>query len=244
MSDTAERKGKGRPLGAEQTSPVLATDHAPGEERDARDRAPGVELSGGSLTWGERIKTEVSGGIKTADKELAKIQTFALDAIAPLTAILEADAKDKDWTREQLIGATKAALQLIGNTSAKISHLRREKVVSHINQALMPIMQEEVNFEDSAPSLFGSGFAKKSKELMDQLKAMRTSIPKKGSRDQHQHFFRKGPSTSRSGGANYQRFSGNQHKFGGNRGGHHGQVRDYNRPYQKKNYPQNTQSKQ
>ena len=66
------------------------------------------------------LKTEVSGGIKTADKELAKIQTFALDAIAPLTAILEADAKDKDWTREQLIGATKAAVQLIGNTSAKI----------------------------------------------------------------------------------------------------------------------------
>ena len=92
-------------------------------------------------------------------------------------------------------------------------------MVSHINQALMPIVQEEVNFEDSAPSLFGSGFAKKSKELMDQLKAMRTSIPKKGSRDQHQLFFRKGPSTSRSGGANYQRFSGNQHKFRGNRGG-------------------------
>ena len=43
-----------------------------------------------------------------------------------------------------------------------------------INEALMPIVQQEGNFEDAPPQLFGPGFAK---EHVDQMKAMRASLP-------------------------------------------------------------------
>lgn len=49
--------------------------------------------------------------------------------------------------------ATKAVVQLISNASAKIAHLRRRKVVNHINQALMPLLEEDSSFKDRGTSL-------------------------------------------------------------------------------------------
>ena len=37
-------------------------------------------------------------------------------------------------------------------------------------------MDEDTNFGDVAPSLFGLGFAQKSKELVEQVKALRSDI--------------------------------------------------------------------
>ena len=107
------------------------------------------------------IKLETSAAVKAADKELARIQTFVLDALAPLTTLLEEGS-------EQVV---EAAVQLIGNVSARLSHLWGEKVTKHINEALMPIVQQEENFKDAPPQLFGPDFAKKGKEHMDQMKA-------------------------------------------------------------------------
>ena len=60
-----------------------------------------------------------------------------------------------------------------------------------MNKALLPLVEEDSNFEDVSPSLFGPEFAQKSKELVDQVKAMRSTIttPKQ--------FFRSGPPNSR-----------------------------------------------
>ena len=68
------------------------------------------------------LKTELSSATKSDDKELAKIQTFMLDALAPLTLILEADSEKASY--DEVIDATKAAVALISNANAKISHLR------------------------------------------------------------------------------------------------------------------------
>ena len=71
------------------------------------------------------VKTELSSATKSDDKELAKIQTFMLDALAPLTSILEVDSERASYN--EVIDATKAAVALIGNANAKIFHLRRQK---------------------------------------------------------------------------------------------------------------------
>ena len=93
-----------------------------------------------------------------------------------------------------------AATAAIGNASARLSHLQREKVTKHINEALMPIVQQEENFKDAPPQLFGPDFAKKAKEHVDQMKAMRASLPKKGQKDNF-FFFGGGGGGGGGGGA-------------------------------------------
>uniref|UniRef100_A0A1X7U176 Uncharacterized protein n=1 Tax=Amphimedon queenslandica TaxID=400682 RepID=A0A1X7U176_AMPQE len=62
--------------------------------------------------------------------------------------------------REALITAS----ILIGNANAKLTRLRREKLISAINDYLTPLIQDESQFTDSNPYLFGSDFAKQAKE--------------------------------------------------------------------------------
>ena len=139
------------------------------------------------------LKTEVQSTTRAVDKELATIQSHVLDALAPLSAILESQD-----VPEETASATVAAIKLLGNTSARISHLRRSKVISQINKALLPLVEEDSNFGEVSPSLFGPEFAQKSKQLVDQVKAMRSTLatPKP--------FFRPGPPNSRGGGGGVQ----------------------------------------
>ena len=85
------------------------------------------------------VRTELSSATKSDDKELAKIQTFMLDALAPLTSILEADSEKASY--DEVIDATKAAVALIGKANAKISHLRRQKVISQHSCPLWTMIQ-------------------------------------------------------------------------------------------------------
>ena len=41
-----------------------------------------------------------------------------------------------------------------------------------MNKALLPLVDDDDNFSDVAPSLFGPEFAQKSKELVEQVKAL------------------------------------------------------------------------
>ena len=116
-----------------------------------------------TMTLDSYLKPEVSSSIKSDDKELGKIQAFVLDALAPLSVILEAADGDQSMTVGGVQEVAVAAVQLIGNASAKIAHLQRRKVVTHLNQALVPLVEDDSHFKDAAPSLFGMEFAKKSK---------------------------------------------------------------------------------
>uniref|UniRef100_A0A1X7T6W2 Uncharacterized protein n=1 Tax=Amphimedon queenslandica TaxID=400682 RepID=A0A1X7T6W2_AMPQE len=95
---------------------------------------------------------------QSTNKELFRLQTFILDALAPLTAILEASI-------------------LIGNANAKLTHLRREKLISAINDDLTPLIQDESQFTDTNSYLFGSDFAKQAKEYLDQAGALKSTTP-------------------------------------------------------------------
>ena len=84
--------------------------------------------------------------------------------MAPLTSIVEADAKGDNVIHKQAVNAAKVATELVGNANARINYLKRTK-------------EEDQNFVDAAPALFGSAFAQKSKELVDQVKVMRSHLP-------------------------------------------------------------------
>ena len=64
----------------------------------------------------------------------------------------------------------------MGNTSAQMSHFRRTKIVSSLNKTLLPLLEEGKNFKGAPPSPFGMEFAQKSQDLIDQVKAMRSSM--------------------------------------------------------------------
>ena len=159
-----------------------------------------------SLTLDSYLKQELSTSVKQEDRELAKIQAFVLDALAPLTTILEDTGGDQEGGVYQ---AAKAAVQLVGNASAKLSHLRRKKVVSGLNSTLLPLVEEDNNFSKAPPSLFGTEFAQKSKDHVDQVKAIR-ALPRQRSTPR-EPFFRGGPPSSRGGG----RSSGHRQGRGG-----------------------------
>ena len=159
------------------------------------------------------MKLEVSQNGKATDKEPGVIQTAILDSMAPLTAIVEADTKGDNVTHKQAVNAAKAAIQLVDNANAKFNHLRRTKIISQMNKALLPLIENDENFTDAAPSLFGREFAQKSKELVDQVKAMRSHLPGNKDSNNKPHFFSKHP-PQQQGGYQYSQKA----RRGGSRG--------------------------
>ena len=107
---------------------------------------------------------------KSADKELAKLQTFVLDALGPVTCMLEHAER---LSIEDIRDASSATATLIGNANAHLSRLRREKFVTSINKNLSPLVKEDVGFTSAAPNLFGADFSKRAKEYLDQVKSLR-----------------------------------------------------------------------
>ena len=122
------------------------------------------------------MRTEVSSSVKVDDKELAKIQSFVLDSLAPHTALLE---QGQDMSPDEVRDATSAAVELIGNANARISCLRREKIVTCVNKVLLPLARDEEHFTEAAPQLFGTDFARQSKGFMDQVGAILSTVPSK-----------------------------------------------------------------
>ena len=98
----------------------------------------------------------------------------------PLHPLLETDSKGETITHDQALEAAVTAVLLLGNASAQITHVWRTKVLTHLNKSLLPLLEENDNFKDAVPSLFGPEFARKSKELIDQVEAIRSTTQKDG----------------------------------------------------------------
>ena len=60
------------------------------------------------------LKPEIPAAAKTTDKELAVNQTHILDALAPLSTIIET----RKGISKQILDAAAAAIKLLGNASA------------------------------------------------------------------------------------------------------------------------------
>ena len=55
------------------------------------------------------MRSEVPQQAKTMDSQLQRLQSFVLDAVAPLTFIVEANAKGKKVDHRQAVNAAKTA---------------------------------------------------------------------------------------------------------------------------------------
>ena len=100
------------------------------------------------------VRVELSSQTQAIDTQLAGLQSFVLDAVAPLTTIVEANSRGEEVTHIQAVNAATAAMELVGNASAHTSHYRWTKIVSTLNITLLPLLDEDKNFEGAAPSLF------------------------------------------------------------------------------------------
>ena len=130
------------------------------------------------------MRSETSAASKTADKQLVKIQALLLDSLAPFTSILEAHRNGDIYpgSKGSDPGSEVRHYPHWQRYNAHLLHLQRERIVGEINKALLPIVGDDNNFKEATPLLFGMEFAKKSKEMVEQVKAMRSTITKKSER--------------------------------------------------------------
>lgn len=166
-----------------------------------RDESGGVPKVPSTKTpkLDEFLKSELSASCKSLDKDLTRVQHHILDALAPLTAIIEASEKDERISLEDVLKTVKSACRLIGNANCKMSQLRREKAVLDFNKSLLPVVRE-TDFKSASPNLFGPEFARQSKEYVEQVRAMRSSLSKpKPHTQQSRRFFQNGPPAKRGG---------------------------------------------
>lgn len=118
------------------------------------------------------IKAQVPKACKDADRQLGRLQALVLDAVGPLTHIVEQGQKGT-LTPEVAAEAATQALRFLGNASASISLDRRRQVAEHINKDLKPLLEDEDRFRDAPPLLFGRDFEKSAKEHMDSVRSLR-----------------------------------------------------------------------
>ena len=128
---------------------------------------------------------------KTAEKQLVKIQALLLDSLAPFTHILEAHHNGDTLDQKEVIQAVKLGMTFIGNVNTHLLHLQRQTVVGEMNKALFPIVRDDNNFKEAAPLLSGTEFAKKSKDMVERVKVMRSTITIK--LEQRPPFFQDAP---------------------------------------------------
>ena len=76
------------------------------------------------------------------------MQHHILDALAPLSAVIEASGKEKEVSLNEVLKAVKSACKSVANTSCKISELCRERTVQNFNKSLLSLVRK-TDFEAS-----------------------------------------------------------------------------------------------
>ena len=149
------------------------------------------------------MAAECSKGTKATDQAHSKIQALFLDAVGPLTQLLDGINKGQKLVIEDVEAAVKAALSLMGNASSHCTALRRTNVLEEYNKDLVSFGQDSELFTSATTTLFGPSFHEKAVEHLKQLQTLRQaqSAPKPVNNQN----FPKAPSryTQRGGKANY-----------------------------------------
>ena len=148
------------------------------------------------------MAAQCSKSTKANDKTLARLQALMLDAVGPLTDLLEKLNSDAVEIDADKVGyAVKSAISLIGNASYQVSILRREKILEEYNKDLLLFAQDrEGEFIKAAPMLFGAQFPKDAADHLEQVAALRRAKSSTGSSSQG---FRKASSSQWSGQRSY-----------------------------------------
>ena len=110
------------------------------------------------------IKGELGKETMDADKKLARLQNFTLDAAGPLVVALEEVTTKDEPNSELIVAALQQSLMLVGNASAHGAGEVESRPKS---------LAEDEDFSQTQPLLFGKGFEKKAKERAEALECLR-----------------------------------------------------------------------
>ena len=117
------------------------------------------------------VKSRLPAHAKAKDRSLSKHQALVLDAVGPLSTILEEAAKGT-LSVKTATEAAQTALKFLGNASMHMNRERRRIAIEAMNPSLTDLAEDDEAFTKAAPLLFGEGFAKKAKERDEELKCL------------------------------------------------------------------------
>ena len=161
------------------------------------------------------VKRRLGRNVKNQDTELSKIQALTLDAVGPLTYLLEVSSAEEAESIpvKKVTEVLRTALTLLGSASAHIFSLRRKKILAELNPDLQDLTEKDNLFKDAAPLLFGEGFEAVAKEYSEGLKALAKAAPNRDFRSHHPgHNQRRGGGHGRTG---HYRLYSTPHSRGG-----------------------------
>ena len=120
---------------------------------------------------------------KTSDNTLSQIQALFLDAVGPLTGVLEGINQSKELSTEDVEGAVKAALTFLGNASSQCTTLWRIGILRYYNKDLVSYGTESDElFSSATTTLLGPMFPEKAATHLQQMQTFRSaccSLPSK-----------------------------------------------------------------
>lgn len=169
--------------------------------RQVKDRfgAPNLQFTA-SPHLDKVLRSRVPAAVKARDKELARLQALGLDAVGPLTRIVE-DACEGRLTASDNMDAVQTALRLLGNFAAQCNRTRRTAVLTALNPRIVDMAEEDTLYHDAGINLFGDGFCRKAKERDDEMRALNnmsaTGARRETGKTTKSSFF---PRTDRRGG--------------------------------------------
>ena len=123
--------------------------------------------------------------MKSTDTALAHLESLALDAVGPLTSLLEKMASSGESLEDamdlQIVkDALHSVLVLLGNASTQFSVHCHTKVLEDFNKDLISFAEEkEPELRTAAPRLFGSAFTKQATDHLKQVEMLRKAKAKR-----------------------------------------------------------------
>ena len=129
------------------------------------------------------MAAEFSKNLKSADTSLSRIQALFLDAVRPLSDLLDKVNNNTELSVEDMEGAVKASLTFIGNASSQYTALLRTGILEEYNKDLVSFSQESGElFAFATNTLFGPSFPENaastssSSKLCDELVAVAAQV--------------------------------------------------------------------
>ena len=109
--------------------------------------------------------------MKNQDTELLKIQALTLDAVGPLTYLVEVSSLEgaESIPAKNVIEVLRTVL---GSAPAHIFYLRRRKILTELNPDLKDLTEKDNLFKDATLLLFGESFKAVAKDYSEGLKAL------------------------------------------------------------------------
>ena len=119
------------------------------------------------------MASQCSRTVKSTNRSLYTLQGLLLEAIGPMSQLLEAvNDPDPQVTTDQIGEAVdlETAVTLLANASNKMSLMRMTKILEEYNKELVPFAAaKEQDWASAAPRLFGPNFLKEAADYLQQL---------------------------------------------------------------------------